>query len=79
MEQQYCNGKPFVLSTVNMERFAELIICGFNPMKLFAEILLQCLGQQCLLFNYIAKKYSPGNFAATGQCYLHYFCSSLPT
>ena len=45
MEQQYCNGKPFVLNTINMERFAELIICGFNPMKLFAEILLQCLGQ----------------------------------
>ena len=37
MEQQYCNGKLFVLNTVNVERFAELMIRGFSPMKLFAE------------------------------------------
>ena len=25
---------------------------GFSPMKFFTGILVQCLGQQCLLFNY---------------------------
>ena len=38
--------------TKNVETFAGLNIRGFCPMKFFAGILLQCLGQQCLLFKY---------------------------
>ena len=37
---------------VNMEIFAGLNICGFSPIKFITGVLSQCLGQQCLLFNY---------------------------
>ena len=50
--------------TVNRGRFTKLNIHGFSPMKFFTEILLQCLGQWCLLFNYIAK-YLRENFHGT--------------
>ena len=34
-----------------MERFAGLNVHGFNAGEVFAEILLCCLGQKCLLFR----------------------------
>ena len=34
------------------ERFTDLNICGFGPMRFFIEILSWSLGQQCLLFKY---------------------------
>ena len=37
---------------INVERFAGLNICGFSRIKFFVEILLQCIGHQCLLFTY---------------------------
>ena len=40
------------MATINVKIFAGLNICGFSPMNLFAGILSQCLGQQCLLCNY---------------------------
>ena len=40
------------LYTVSIERFTGLKNHSFSPMKVFAGILLQCLGQQCLLFTY---------------------------
>ena len=43
---KYCN-------TVDMERFAGLNICGFNPIEVFKDILSSCLGQKCL---YIIKE-----------------------
>ena len=43
---------PLITSTVNLERFAGLNIHGFNSMKFFAEIILQCIGHQCLLLTY---------------------------
>ena len=43
---------PKLTITVNVERFTGLNIHGFNPIKFFVGTLLQCLGQQCLLFNY---------------------------
>ena len=43
--------------TVNGERFTGLNIRGFSPMNFFMEILSQCLGQQCLLFNYRRKNF----------------------
>ena len=37
--------------TTNRERFAGLNICGFSPMKFFAEILSWCIGHQCSLLT----------------------------
>ena len=51
---------PYMIYTVNVERFAGLNICGFSPLKIFVGILSQCLSQQCLLF-----KYSWENFSGT--------------
>ena len=42
-----------------MEKFAGLNFRGFNPTKVFTEILSCILGQKCLLFKsgaYIHKK-----------------------
>ena len=52
----------FAWNTINGEKFTGLNIHSFSPMKLFTEILSQCLGQQCLVFNY-SYKYSQENFA----------------
>ena len=38
--------------TVSVERFPEINMHGFSPMKLFTGILWRCLDQQCLLCNY---------------------------
>ena len=46
---------PYMIYTVNMERFAGLNIHGFSPMKVFAAILLWCLGQQCVYYLTIVK------------------------
>ena len=35
--------------TVDVERFAGLNVCCFNPIEVFMEILSHCLGQKCLL------------------------------
>ena len=35
--------------TVDMEKFAGLKFCSFNPTKVFVEILLHFLSQKCLL------------------------------
>ena len=40
------------LYTVNVERFAQLNIHGFCPIKFFTETLSRCIGHQCLLFTY---------------------------
>jgi len=37
----------FVLITINGESFAGLNFHGFDPMKYFAEILSQFIGQEC--------------------------------
>ena len=37
--------------TVDVERFAGLNVCGFNPTKVFVEILSCCLSQKCLLLK----------------------------
>ena len=55
--------------TTNVERFAGLNIHGFHPMKFFTEILLQCLGQQCLLLYVIIAKYSREYFCGTLKNY----------
>ena len=48
-----CDRPLFELCYIkNVKTFAGLNIRGFSPMKFFAGILLQCLGQQCLLFKY---------------------------
>ena len=52
-----------LVNTVNRERFAGLNIRGFSPMKFFTEIILQCIGHQCLLFT-LAKN-APENFRST--------------
>ena len=39
-----------------MERFARLNICGFSLTKVFVGILLQCLGQKCLIFSIINER-----------------------
>ena len=36
---------------IDMERFAGLHICSFNPIEVFCEIVLRCLGQKCLLIS----------------------------
>ena len=53
--------------TVDMERFAGLNICGFNPIEILAEILLCCIGQKCLLFSIIKVRclYSQEKFDGT--------------
>ena len=38
-------------TTIDMARFAGLNIRGFSLIKLFAEILLQCIGHQCSLLT----------------------------
>ena len=38
-------------------RFTGLNICGFSLMKFFKGIFFQCLGQQCLLFNYSQENF----------------------
>ena len=50
-----------------MERFAGLNIHGFSPIKVFAEILLCCLGHNCSLFSTIKERclYSQKNFYGT--------------
>ena len=50
--------------TVDVERFTGLNIRSFNPPKVFAEILLRCLGQNCLLLHIIKERclYSWKNF-----------------
>ena len=70
---------------VNVEIFAGLNICGFSPIKFIMGVLSQCLGQQCLLFNYSQvftgkvsryslQKFSPANLSPfTILC----SCSSL--
>ena len=35
--------------TVDVEEFAELNVHGFKPTEVFAEVLLCCLSQKCLL------------------------------
>ena len=39
----------------------------FNPIKVFAEIFLHCLGQKCLLFSIIKERhlYSRENYGGT--------------
>ena len=39
-----------------MERFTGLNIRGFDPIKVFTEIFLCCLGQKCLLYNIIKER-----------------------
>ena len=34
--------------TIDVEIFAGLNICGFNPIEVFVEILSHCLGHKCL-------------------------------
>ena len=53
--------------TVDGKKFAGLNVCGFNPIEVFAELLLHCLGQKCLLFSIIKKRclYSQENFHGT--------------
>ena len=46
--------------TVDIKRFDGLSICGFSPMKFFAEILSRCVDHQCLLL-----KSSQENFLGT--------------
>ena len=55
---------PYMIYTVNMERFPGLNICGFSSMKVFVGILSQCLSQQCVYYLTIAK-YSWENFSGT--------------
>ena len=45
-------GYHFYTFTINVERFSGLNIHSFSSMKFLVGILSQCLGQQCLLFNY---------------------------
>ena len=54
-------------NTIDVERFAGLNIYGFSPIKVFAEILLCCLGHNCSLFSAIKERclYSPKNFHGT--------------
>ena len=53
--------------TIDGERFAGLNVHVFNPIEVFVEILLRCLGQKCLLFSIIKERYlySQGNFHDT--------------
>ena len=40
-----------IANTVDMEKFTGLNFCGFNPTKVFVEILLRFLSQKCLLLK----------------------------
>ena len=53
--------------TVDGERFAGLNVRVFNPIEVFAEILLCCLDQKCLLFSIIKERqlYSRTNSRGT--------------
>ena len=58
--------KVWQMNTVDVERFCELNVCGFNPIEVFAEILVCCLGQKCLLFSILKRcLYSQENFGGT--------------
>ena len=70
--QVYCvNHENYIpgisVHTVDMERFAGLNICGFNPIEILAETLLCCVGQKCLLFSIIKVSclYSQEKFDGT--------------
>ena len=39
------------IDTIDVERFTELNVHGFNPTDVFMEILQHFLGQKCLLFR----------------------------
>ena len=43
--------QTYLICIVDMERFAGLNVCSFNPIEVFTEILLCYLGQKCLLFG----------------------------
>ena len=51
-----CVSVSVCVCTVDRKRFTGLYVCGFNPIKVFVEILLHCLGQKCLLFNIIKER-----------------------
>ena len=55
-----------MMNTVNVERFTGLNINGFNPIEVFVEVLLRCLGQKCL-FSVIKERclYSQENLHDT--------------
>ena len=40
----------------DLERFAGLNVCSFNPIEFFVEILSCCLGQKCLLVSIIKER-----------------------
>ena len=62
-----CALPEILLNTVDRERFAGLNVRVFNPIKVFAEILLCCLGQKCLLFSILKERhlYTWENFCGT--------------
>ena len=41
---------------IDVESFADLNSCSFNPIEVFVKILSHCLGQKCLLFSIIKKR-----------------------
>ena len=45
------------MHTVDGERFTGLNIRGFSAIKVFAEILLHCLGHKCSLFSTIKERH----------------------
>ena len=57
--------------TVDVETLAVLNIHSFNRIEVFAEMLLHCLSQKCLLFNVIKERclYSWKNFHSTLKNY----------
>ena len=44
-------------NTVHGEKFAGLNVPVFNPIEVFVEILLCCLGQKCLLISIIKERH----------------------
>ena len=66
-----------ILYTVDVETFAGLNVHGFSFIKVFAEILLRCLGQRYSLFSIIKERclYSWKNFSSTLENYEK--CKSL--
>ena len=47
------------MTTIDVENFAGLNFCSFNPTKVFTEIFLRFFTQKCLLLNrdtYIHRK-----------------------
>ena len=47
LQNFYLQKSPYSI-TVDMGRYAGLNVSGFNPIEVFTEILLHCLGQKCL-------------------------------